>query len=285
MPSHPKLPPSDRGGSCRRLGRDLVAHSSCWSPFEKSLSHDSRRDGDAVRCEAGPTAPQPSNRSPTTPKVQINEDEDVTSFRRACFDSGWNKSSSFLDSSSGSLSSPSSLSETEFPKSTRKSSTSLRTSCLSSSRLKSVSNVYPPPLYITPRFPKLYFQSNEFTIANSEYNLHQYNAINSKTTTDCDVLARKTSKNDITCIGAPHMRLQFIQTVINIPGTREFDEVEIRRREDIREYEEDETANLASPTSSTLCSPTGSANLPLNHRLNTPSRGRSRPRWRRHAHV
>nr|GMD15926.1 hypothetical protein Iba_chr07cCG4430 [Ipomoea batatas] len=201
------MPPSDRGGSCRRLGRDLVAHSSCWSPFEKSLSHDSRRDGDAVRCEAGPTAPQRSNRSPTTPKVQINEDEDVASFRRACFDSGWNKSSSFLDSSSGALSSPSSLSETEFSKSTRKSST------------------------------------------------------------------------------APHMRLQFIQIVINIPGTREFNEVEICRREDIREYEEDETANLASPTSSTLCSPTGSANLPLNHRLNTPSRGRSRPRWRRHAHV
>nr|GLL33390.1 protein BIG GRAIN 1-like A [Ipomoea trifida] len=78
-------------------------------------------------------------------------------------------SSSFLDSSSGALSSPSSLSKTEFPKSTRKSSTSLRTSCLSSSRPKSVSNVYPPPLYRTPRFPKLYFQSNEFTIANSEY--------------------------------------------------------------------------------------------------------------------
>nr|GMD74937.1 hypothetical protein Iba_chr13aCG10090 [Ipomoea batatas] len=91
LPSPPKLSPSDRGGSCRRLGRDLVAHSSCWSPFEKSLSHDSRRDGDAERCEAGPTAPQRSNRSPTTPKVQINEDEDVASFRRACFDSGWNK--------------------------------------------------------------------------------------------------------------------------------------------------------------------------------------------------
>nr|GLL46690.1 hypothetical protein Itr_chr14CG14000 [Ipomoea trifida] len=41
------------------------------------------------------------------------------------------------------------------------------------------------------------------------------------------------------------MRLQFIQTAINIPRTREFDEVEIRHREDIRESEEDEAANLA----------------------------------------
>nr|GME10047.1 protein BIG GRAIN 1-like B [Ipomoea batatas] len=96
----------------------------------------------------------------------VDEDEDVVSFRRACLVEKWMEqkvsdkvkgtkpplpplmsdfdndplffSSSSSDSSSGVLSSSSSLSDTEFLESTRKSSASLRTSCFNSSRPKPV---------------------------------------------------------------------------------------------------------------------------------------------------
>nr|GMD57595.1 hypothetical protein Iba_chr11eCG14270 [Ipomoea batatas]GME17354.1 hypothetical protein Iba_scaffold18628CG0010 [Ipomoea batatas] len=88
----------------------------------------------------------------------------------------------------------------------------------------------------------------------------------------------KASKNGITCIGAPQKRLQLIQAVIKIP------EVQIRRREDVCESGEDETAHLAKARLTNFLNSlfaNGKPKPTVKPSPKDPSRRRSRPlQWR-----